>query len=740
MSKSFLLSRKSQMRSSIPLIAFLLILSCSLSAQESPVKVRLKNPEGDAPAGAEVDVVDVNTTNLSLFLTFNGKPLNVKTIDYDDYIACLEAFGDAKNDPRVFYGLVDYCVRVHELKQAKQFALHMSVAELDSTFHGDADKRAGELCNPALRYRETLLKSDYYDSAETPPASGPRAKLLELAKHPSASGTSELRKVYLQLQEARLFGEAKLPSPPVRTHLTPLEWLIVRGKTEGENPIEKLSDDDAKSMKAWFAENPAFRDMFLLALEPGVDFYQNAARVALRIKAANPKDIAGYDALVVAFATTWDDPSIVKPLDVGIPELYEHPAPVCRPEEAFAWYIKNRASLCPWFQQTPWRLLAYVAADTASLAERDWVLKNYKFNVTLGKSYAEIQYDNAKLQDRIGKLAGRPYTLENLKSYGGVCRDQAFYARSVCRYFGLPAYWASGMGKTGGIGHAWVGWVAKTASGYQLSDFGRYADDKFFTATVTHPRTGEVMLDYILNIESHGLSDEKSYDEADLLFHVFEDVGSFIDPKMRYELLIKAVRTNAFHRGAWLAIADGTAEGNIPQNTASAQWQYLTERFKDAPDFTMEVLDRFVHMFKDVESGYAMLDTTVKMYIGIKREDLAAQVRTEQLELCVNGNRKDIAFTTAIKGMNECANTGKEGAELAHKAVELAQDPAQKKQVMDGLKGILARTPKKRVDEPNEFWLDLGRLLRDMYKAQKDEAAATKLDGELKALDPSGTH
>jgi len=39
--------------------------------------------------------------------------------------------------------------------------------------------------------------------------------LLELAKHPGVSGTPELKKAYLELQEARVFGAAKLPPPPL---------------------------------------------------------------------------------------------------------------------------------------------------------------------------------------------------------------------------------------------------------------------------------------------------------------------------------------------------------------------------------------------------------------------------------------------------------------------------------------------------------------------------------------------
>src|SRR5205823_2431876 len=104
----------------------------------------------------------------------------------------------------------------------------------------------------------------------------------------------------------------------------------------------------------------------------------------------------------------------------------------------------------------------------------------------------------------------------------------------------IPAYWACGEGRTGGIGHAWVGWVMREPSGeYKMTDYGRYKEDSFYTATIVHPRSGEVLLDYIVGLEAHGLSDEKHYDEADLLYHIFEEVGAYLDPKPRYDLLIE---------------------------------------------------------------------------------------------------------------------------------------------------------------------------------------------------------
>ena len=702
----------------------------ALFGADAPVKVRLLHPLGTLSASTEIEVADV-TPQMTLNLKCDGKPVNAPNIDFEDFLLCVEAFGDAHADAKIYYKLCEFLAPQRQDLARKYAARALA---LDKTFKGDVDKRIDELLDYVTPTRKKLLGSDYFASAEEP-KTGPRARVLELAKQKPLNRT-ELKKAYLELQEARVFSDEKTPLPQNRKDLTAVERAaLAKGDVNGEHPFEKLSDADAKELKSWFAASPAFRETFLMALEPGVDFYQNAARVALKIRAANPKDIAGFEPLVVAFATTWDNPKELQAMDVGIPELLTTPAAACSADEAFGWYIKNQAKLCPGFQKMPWRLLAYAACDTGSLAERDWVLQTYKFSLTSGKVYADVQYDNGKLRDEIGKLNGRPYTLANLKSFGGVCRDQAFYARSVCRYFGMPAYWASGMGRSGGMGHAWVGWVTPAPSGgWQLTDFGRYADDKFFTATVTHPRTGEVMLDYILGLETRGVTDEKAYNDADLLYRVFQDVGPFMEIKSRYNMLIDAVRVNAYHRDAWLAIADGTAIGAIPQGTASAQWEYLTQRFKDFPDFTLEVLGRFARMFKDVESGYALFDSTAKMYLGLKREDLTARLRLEQIDRCVAANRKDVAFTTAMKGAQECANTGKDGAALARKTMDLALDPAQKKQASDELKQILARTPKKRLDEPNEYWVELAKVLRDAYKAQGESAAAAKLDLEIDGL------
>ena len=325
----------------------------------------------------------------------------------------------------------------------------------------------------------------------------PAAALLELAKNTEAPPVAKLKEPYLQLQWLRLTGQAPCPK---NRNLEAAEVRFVRSPA--------LDDAEKAKLKAWFDARPKFRERFLLALDPFEDDLPNAARVALRLHEKFPKDCETFENLLLAFAVVWDNEPLLRVLNtMNIPELDPETVKICSAEEAFGWYVNNQPRLCPWFKTTPWRLLLYVAADTTPLAEREWIFNKYHvFRSNLGTVYSELVYDESKLKDDAGKLAGREYTLANLKQYGGVCRDQAYYARAVCAAFGLPAYMASATGNAA-LRHAWVGWVVNEPSaGYKLLSHGRYEYDKYFTANIMDPQTGYFILDYLVGIEAKGLS------------------------------------------------------------------------------------------------------------------------------------------------------------------------------------------------------------------------------------------
>jgi hypothetical protein len=555
-------------------------------------------------------------------------------------------------------------------------------------------------------------------------AGTPLERLLQTAGSMSPNPT-QLKEAYLALQAERLAGKAPVPAP-------------AKGSRRDGGNAAPLSADDLAKLEAWFKAKPEFREKFLLALDPFDDNLPEAARVALALREKYPKESDTLSSLVVAFATVWDTPWVIQAITIqGVPELYKlrpEPAPYL---DSFGWYAKHQDTLCPWFKTTPWRLLVYLAAEGVSLEERDWAAKKYKFSPTLGTVYSEVQYDYSKLKDGVGRIGGHPYTVENVLKFGGVCRDQAYYARAVCRAFGLPAYMATGHGNTTGAGHAWVGWVTRDAQGFHLQSHGRYAFDKFFTAAIVDPTSGKQILDYLVGIEAKGLSSEKTYDEADLYYRVWHEVGAKLETPARTKLLVEALTRNAFHREAWLALGEATASGEFPQTSADKQWQYLMTQFKEYPDFTFNMAQSFSKMFKAAPDKYRFYEATAKTFADLKRQDLVAKLRLEEIAMCEAENRKDLAGQVAMLGMVECAGEGEQGVLLAKKAVDLMRAEKKEAALAGPLKAALAKTPQKRIDEVNLHWVAIAELLSALNKDLGDAKSAAALDAQLDRLAPN---
>lgn len=574
-------------------------------------------------------------------------------------------------------------------------------------------------------------------------AGNPAETLVELAKGSEAPDVAKLKESFLQLQWLRLTGQAPCPKraaseePEKREERDSEEGRERRG-VHGKRSAE-LSNDEKARLKAWFDARPKFRERFLLAINAAEDDLPNCARVALTLREKFPKDCETLENLLLACAVVWDDELVLRVLNtMCIPELDARTAKLCTVEEAFGWYAKNQLKLCPWFRGTPWRLLTYVAADTTETAEREWVFKKYAtFRSNLGTVYSDIDYDMSKVKDRKGKIAGHDYTLANIKQYGGVCRDQAFFARAVCRAYGMPAYMATAMGNAG-IAHAWVGWVPNEGQqGYKLLSHGRYEYDKYFTANILDPQSGRFILDYLVGIEAKGLSDEKTYDDADLYYRVSEENAAALPAQARLNLCIAAVKRNAYHRPAWLAIGDATAAGDLPRASAERQWGYLNTKFKEYPDFAFSMLSRFSRMFKTPVEKYNFYEVTSKMFLGLRRQDLVAKLRIEEIDMCVAENRKDLGAQVAIAGMQECAGEGADGAALAQRAVDLLREMKQPSLAVKPLQLALAKTPKMRMKRVNPNWKMMTELLRDVYTDLGDAKKAEALAADIERLEKS---
>lgn len=457
-----------------------------------------------------------------------------------------------------------------------------------------------------------------------------------------------------------------------------------------------------------------------------------AAKVALTIRAKYPAESASMEQLLIAFACVWDDPHVPSYNHARIiPELgqaLEYRAPA--PEESFGWMVSNLGRMSPWFKDAPWQLLIYVAADATPLKERDWAQANFKFDPVLGRCYSRIVYDMSKLDNELGKLKGKPYTLENLKTYGGVCRDQAYFARSVCRANGIPAYVACGQGNAS-IHHAWVGWVVKDQRGYRIEDCGRYGFDNYFLAKVMCPQTGDTSSDYALALMLKALKGESAFADAELLRRVATEFEDALTPEEAYRLLAAAVTRNPFHRAAWRAVADAASRGRFGVAEAGKQWAFLNRNCAEFPDLTYELLSGFANVHKESAEQFRFFETASRVYLQSKRLDLVARLRLQEMDMCERFERKDMALGVAAKAAVECAGEGSQGAEIAIRCGTLAMALKKPREALLPMKNALARMPKMRSEFVNPYYVKVAYALADVYRAAGDDQGARAVESQI---------
>jgi len=569
-------------------------------------------------------------------------------------------------------------------------------------------------------------------------AGSPSEEIIKACKS-GAPTLAQLKKHYMEWQTQRLLGKRPYPEPSEAEIAKAYEQKYKKKMTAGQlarvrkvlqnwrKQFKPLKPDEVAKLESWFKARPNFRERLLLGLNPSSDIVPDGVRVALAIRDKYPKESESLENLTLAFAAVWDSPSVInKAMVRAVPELRKKPPAPCPYLDSFEWFAKNQKQMCPWFRTTPWRLQIFLVNEGIALSERDYVLASYKYDPALGTIYSKIEYDHSKLNSPTGKLGKNPYTLANLVKFGGVCRDQAYFARSVCRSLGVPAYMAYGRSNTGGR-HAWVGWIIQERGGYALKSHGRYSYDKYFTAEITDPASGSQIYDYLVGIQAKGLSNERSYDEADLYYRIWREIGKELEPANRTRLLISALKQNAYHREAWLAVGDATASGVLPPRSADQQWRYLSRSFMEFPDFIFRMANSFARMHKTAADKYRFYEQTAALFKRLKRQDLVAKLRLEQAQMCEGEGRKELAAQVAVQGMLECAGEGSQGTALASKAVALMCELKKPETLIPALNDVLSKTRKTRANRTNPNWIELNRLLAQAYQEAGDTKRAESI-------------
>ncbi len=212
-------------------------------------------------------------------------------------------------------------------------------------------------------------------------------------------------------------------------------------------------------------------------------------------EAAEPEAREQYFDLMLALAVVWDQPRRELHGQIGNGNSLQYKIDIVNRFNYYhKLYSKNKAKFR--YNYLDVDDLIFVVDTPVPVHELEWAQENVKYPVSQwGATYQDIEYDHDRSDkgqfNWLGNENGK-YTLDNIKTRGGICVDQAYYSTMTARALGIPALAFSGQG-TGG-GHAWFSFMNKPG-GWKL-DVGRYESQGYTIGRSTHPQSNKVLSDH----------------------------------------------------------------------------------------------------------------------------------------------------------------------------------------------------------------------------------------------------
>lgn len=372
---------------------------------------------------------------------------------------------------------------------------------------------------------------------------------------------------------------------------------------------------------------------------------------------AGAKTVEEYANLSVAFATSG-------------PLRHYRPQPnPASASDSYKWYTDPKNRMLFDLKAMPYELSRYLADTRLSIDERRWAAKTYAAGFNPGRAYFDVAYDYEwYVQGKKKKIEDQPYTLANLRQYGGVCIDQAYFAAEVCKSLGVPAAVCTGEGASG-IGHAWVGFLKANPQRKQAAwdcQTGRYESQRYYVGEVRDPASGKTILDLELMLEgAAALLPLQRREEAVAAVEMAELVDRLLDAPPEPDRAVLQALADAYNRKyapddaaknrvdldkampplrkVDLSLAEDLLAAALERNLAcKPAWELLIamRRNNHVP---VEHLDRFFTVLLDrTARDYPDYSCNMILRIAPTIPDVPARMKVYEKTLGVYGRRPDL--------------------------------------------------------------------------------------------------
>jgi hypothetical protein len=410
--------------------------------------------------------------------------------------------------------------------------------------------------------------------------------------------------------------------------------------------VVEASDDPGRlgRFEYLLAHEPLGEAMAFL-IKPDYDDPAEVFAVFDRLYAARRSKVADYPELTAAICVVHDKPMTR--------QINENSVASIDPVLIFDYFSRNEGKMLFGMRGVPAELLVFVVDTTANLDEMAWALERYAGDQMVGRRFFDISYDYDHFRKGDPKkVTEMGFNLPNIKQYGGVCADQAYFAMTVGKSIGVPTTYNRGWGST--TGHAWVGFLQASRKGgaWWNFDVGRYREYQGVRGWVLDPQTREQIPDSYVSVLADFVQAKKldrqfaaaATDAARRLSLVElskrelrppSPTGEALEPIRRavvadeLALLEAGLRACPGYADAWFTVR-WLAEIDQLSDSDKMRWAAALDRLcGDAyPDFLFTLLDSMIETVDDVESQNRLWEMAFQRFR--KRHDLAAEVRMRQ--------------------------------------------------------------------------------------------------------------
>ena len=426
-----------------------------------------------------------------------------------------------------------------------------------------------------------------------------------------------------------------------------------------------------------FAQSPNFTKELGL-LWNNQDNPSAVIRVAMTLMENRPEQVEQYPALAAAICVVHDQPQG----GAYKVRINENSPVSAGPLEIFEFFVKNASTMKVAPDKLPAVNLIYVVDVTGSIEQLQWAHDSYHANPGIRERFFEIVYDYEHFtQGKPKKVtAAGDYSLTQIKKYGGVCADQAYFAMSVAKACGIPSGYVVARGAD--VSHAWVGYL-DTRRRQAVWDFdaGRYPDYQNLRGNMLNPQIGRRTSDGRVGMLGSAMTQDLSTVHhamaAGLVVERMNKNQWNAEPQLETELdrkgNLRRPRSNTPTDRLTLLRATLSKCSGVPrawdQVTAMAQkgelntkqldeWSRAVLQIagRDNQDFSFDFLAELIDGVEDHRKQHAMWEWAFGQFRT--RPDLAAGVRFTQGALWEENGKPDMAWIAYQDVLDNFLNDG----------------------------------------------------------------------------------